>query len=367
MKKLKTRSLCLLLCAILLVSIAGCGSKNVAVSDLSALTIQSDVQEYITTFIDPTAKITSFSQEKNQISDTETEVVCNTAYAGEESTGSGEFTLTYMLENGSWVLNGCQVNLADIAPVEQTAAQESQEPAAADSAGDEIVIPTIAPAAPASSLESGEEDDLSLPTIAPASPVPSLEVYAPPEDTGSDVLLSELYEIYSFKLEGKTYTIPVQASELLNNGWYFQYGHDASTKLTAMSYTSERIGETSNSADPDQRNSFLVDLYNPTEEEIATSDGYVARVHYEKATDDRGELSFETSKGIKIGSTRDEVLSAYGNDTWTSSDTEISYKYLNDQDFSFTSNSNGKDKLTFRFDEDGKVKEIEMELVLFLD
>ena len=123
MKQLTKRILSMLLCAVMLLSMAACGSSAEAEA-LGAEQVKGDVQEYLTSFVDESATITSLYQSQNNISDTQTEISCQVAYTSDSGDGSGTVTLTYDLTDSGWTLSNCTADLS---------AGSAAVPAAADS------------------------------------------------------------------------------------------------------------------------------------------------------------------------------------------------------------------------------------------
>ena len=140
-KTVKTKIIAMLACIFMLTSMTACEGGDAVTVELSNTIIQADVQDYITTFIDKSAKVTSFTQENNSVSATEMEVVCNAAYAGEVESGSGIFTLTYELVNNTWTLENCSVSLSDIADTAQAPDTTTSE-AVQDQQSEEVTVET---------------------------------------------------------------------------------------------------------------------------------------------------------------------------------------------------------------------------------
>ena len=138
MKQLTKRILSMLLCAVMLLSMAACGSSAEAEA-LGAEQVKGDVQEYLTSFVDESATITSLYQSQNNISDTQTEISCQVAYTSDSGDGSGTVTLTYDLTDSGWTLSNCTADLS---------AGSAAVPAAADGTETENTPSSAAETAP---------------------------------------------------------------------------------------------------------------------------------------------------------------------------------------------------------------------------
>ena len=210
----------LLLCAALLFSMTACGSNSVSVAELSADVIQADVQEYIATFIDANATITSFSETENSISATETQVTCSVGYAGDQS-GNGVFVLDYALEGSNWVLQSCNVNLEDTAETvaaEQPAqgsqsesvqdaaeAVENPQPEEADAQSQQAIAEDTGMQTDDSEAGSLTDADLDIPAY--------LLTYQAPSGLGDDLTKPII------QIDNCIYSIPAPLSLFTDNGW----------------------------------------------------------------------------------------------------------------------------------------------------
>lgn len=165
MKRLTKKIMSILLCAVMLLSMAACGSSAEAEA-LGAEQVKGDVQEYLTSFVDESATITSLYQSQNNISDTQTEISCQVSYTSDSGDGSGTVTLTYDLTDSGWTLSNCTADLS---------AGSAAAPAAADGTETENTPSSAAETAPdaAEPAQDTTTENTPAETAAPAAPASS--------------------------------------------------------------------------------------------------------------------------------------------------------------------------------------------------
>lgn len=171
MKQLTSKILSVLLCAAMLLSMAACGSSAEAAS-LGVDQVKTDVQEYLTTFVDESATVTTLYQSQNNISDTQTEISCQVAYTSDSGDGSGTVTLTYDLTDSGWTLSNCTADLASASAANPAAADTGTENVPASAAE---AAPDAAEAAPdaAEPAQDTPAENTPAATEAPATSTPA--------------------------------------------------------------------------------------------------------------------------------------------------------------------------------------------------
>ena len=118
--------LCLLLSIVMVLGMTACGSNNVTAGSVSDETIQADAQEYLSSFVGEDAKITNLSYNQNGISDTERTVTSKVSFTAGGADGTATFNMTYVLENGTWTLNGMDAQLGESSSEEPAPAPDSE-------------------------------------------------------------------------------------------------------------------------------------------------------------------------------------------------------------------------------------------------
>ena len=138
-------------------------------------------------------------------------------------------------------------------------------------------------------------------------------------DTDNIVEETEQEEAYRITFDGKSYSLPCDVAEFEKNGWKLE-GYDVDKKIPGLTYSGIELSKGGKA--------IRVNLLNDRTDATALKDCKVASITVE--TD---RPSFTTSKGVKVGSTVDEVKKAHGNETFeqpysTDSKTEtIWYRY----------------------------------------
>lgn len=118
MKQKTKKVLCLLLSVVMVLGMTACGAGNVVASDVSEDTIRADAQEYLSSFVGDDATITALNYNQNSVSDTELLVTSNVSYTAGGADNTATFSMTYVLENGAWVLNGMDAQMGGEASTE---------------------------------------------------------------------------------------------------------------------------------------------------------------------------------------------------------------------------------------------------------
>ena len=131
MKLTGKKILSMLLCMAMLLSVAACGSSSAQAQALGFDQIEADVQEYITSFVDPSATVTSLYQSQNSISETQTEVSCQVTYSSDSGDGSGMVTLLYNFTGSEWTLSNCTADLSSASVAAPEATPEEAAPSTA--------------------------------------------------------------------------------------------------------------------------------------------------------------------------------------------------------------------------------------------
>ena len=131
MKLTGKKILSMLLCMAMLFSVAACGSISAQAQALGFDQIEADVQEYITSFVDPSATVTSLYQSQNSISETQTEVSCQVTYSSDSGDGSGMVTLLYNFTGSEWTLSNCTADLSSASVAAPEATPEEAAPSTA--------------------------------------------------------------------------------------------------------------------------------------------------------------------------------------------------------------------------------------------
>lgn len=152
MKHAGTKILSMLLCVTMLLSAAACGSGKES-AELDGDQVKSDVQEYLKSFVDADAEITSVNQSQNKISQTQTEAICQVAYTTDGSDATCVMTMLYEQNDGAWSLIQCDAQFGeaeatsaaqteDAAPLENSAeaTTDADTDATADEASDYATI-----------------------------------------------------------------------------------------------------------------------------------------------------------------------------------------------------------------------------------
>lgn len=204
-------------------------------------------------------------------------------------------------------------------------------------------------------------------TVAPAKEIEDIEESSD-EESDFAIQLDALYKIYTFSLDGVNYTLPCKVQALLDAGFVFQYGHHPTDMLDPMSYLAEQLGDTEDSSAPNQRESIKVDIYNSTDHALPFSDCMIASIQIGSVSYDTGrpELPLKTSLGISLGDSMNIVREAYGTPEYES-DTKLQYRFLGTNKELISLQGNGQDGMQFTFDENGTLRQMKLELVLFLD
>ena len=131
-------------------------------------------------------------------------------------------------------------------------------------------------------------------------------------------------EKFFFYLNGVQYNHPCSYSDLKNNGWEICYGNYSESSII----DEHVVVKMSNS-----RNYITAEIYNTTGDPKELRDCTVGGIRVEQTFYSNG---FEAPSGIKIGSSRDEVINAYGFPKSTETyDDYILYSYAISRGFGY--------------------------------
>lgn len=172
--------------------------------------------------------------------------------------------------------------------------------------------------------------------------------------------LDDVKNIYKFTLDGTEYALPFRASELIASGWAIR-GEDPQTDtLDAATYSNYVLYKGEQSID--------VAIANATGEPAILNDCMIMEVNI---TEESG-VSFETADGFAIGSSYQAVYEKYGEGDYEGSiaSRQLHYEFLKDllsdgRLTSIGSTNNFSDNMTVRWNEEGNISSIRMNLVLF--
>lgn len=161
-------------------------------------------------------------------------------------------------------------------------------------------------------------------TIAALSLFGSQTVFAETTTEGTTEISAETAEeetdpvsrIYTFTLNGDTYTLPCKVTDLTENGWDLGSG-----TLDANTYA-RTIGFYKGGSEP-----VTFEVMNDTEEnDVDLEELTVVAVKVTQSFVDTEEYEFETADGIHPGMTIDEIKELYGEPS-TESSSYISYHF----------------------------------------
>lgn len=280
--------LCVLLLLALAISISGCGGKELAEPDDA--TLRRDVQDYITELLDPEAEIEIFEKQRTIREGDTLEVVCK-AYFGEGSDeGKGVFTLSYLQEDGKWVLDRCRVELEQKEEPEESLQE----------------VPEMQPEEPEPEDEPEEEPE--------PEETPEPEAAQP-----ADPQTSDNWKDFVFELSGATYQLPCAYRQFELNGWKLNE-EKSDIKLTedVPAYTRVYIYLTNGAVE------FSADLINMSGNARQAQDCNIGGITVRASNN----LGLKIAKNITCTSTKEEVEAAFGTPSSSSNyDDYSSLKY----------------------------------------
>ena len=272
------RLISMVLALVLVLALAACGDKTVSAPDDSVY--KADVQDYITEFLDSSAKISIFEKKTADLNGSTLTATCVAIYEGDEGQSMGTFTLTYISGKNGWELDGCSVEME----------------------------------------ESNNEPTESTPA---ASTPP--ETTVPPQTTAPAANLSDDWKEFTFELDGHVYTLPCHCQEFAKNGWNLSPSYDIDpTTYKLAGYSEVTYVKLTNGAVD-----IYVDFANNSGNARVVSDCDIVSVTIE-ASDN---LGLKLAKGIHCLSTVEEIQAAYGTpDSMSSNSDYTSLDYGTDYD-----------------------------------
>ena len=130
MKKMTKRIACMAMGVVVALGLTACGADHVASESVSETLIRADVQEYLENVVGIDAQVDGISQSQSSNGGTEQLVTGNAAYTADGRDSTMDFTMTYVLEDGAWVLNGMEAELgkAPAAPKEEPDTAVKEQP-----------------------------------------------------------------------------------------------------------------------------------------------------------------------------------------------------------------------------------------------
>ena len=170
----------LLLYMVMLLCMVACGSSSTTVELPTDASIKADIQEYLVSFVDEEAKITSFSSSSNLTSDTRLEVNSTVAFSGSSQSGTYNFMLTYEIMNGTWELTYCNATPSSATAISSTS-PSSRTTTTQSSVIDEDH--TTEQPATSTSMEEFESTATPVPELYPLDGNPSLSIFMPYQTT----------------------------------------------------------------------------------------------------------------------------------------------------------------------------------------
>lgn len=289
----------ILLSMALLLSLTACGSTEAV--ELTSEQVETDVQEYLSSFVDENAKLISISQINVPTSNTEQEVTCPFSYEVNGQNENGSIILKYAFENGEWVMK----DYADSAVSKPIDWGKTPAEAVSDYAN----MADEAAEAFANIQANFDVDTTNIENF-------GNQTKEYPESVNGVSTIEDIADIYRFTLDGKSYAMPCGFQELLDDGWDPGLADPEVDTLEAQSYSVYTLykGE----------KSVSVAVANFRESTILLGQGTVIEVTV--FTEDKVE--FQTGKGLKIGDNASNITELYGSETYSNSDNIIEYRYL---------------------------------------
>lgn len=336
MKCKTTNLLITLLCIALLLSLSACGGET---APLASEQVEADVQEYLVSFVDENATLTSLSQVSNPISDTEQKITCPFSYDINGKAGSGTIVLTYAFENGEWVLESYD-DEAVAKPFDLGGETVEDAVNGYANTADEVA-----------GMFAGIQADIDVDTTDIENFGNQTHEY--PDSVNGVSTMEDIADIYRFTLDGKAYSMPCSLKELLDDGWEPGLTNASTDTLDGRTYSVYVLykGDASVS----------VSVANFEESPATVEKGTLIEI---TATSD-GKADFQTGKGLKIGDDSSRVTQLYGSETYSASDNVVEYSYL--RQLGFQENISGimreytlEDNFHIQWDSSGKVNYIQM-------
>lgn len=175
--------------------------------------------------------------------------------------------------------------------------------------------------------------------------------------------LEDVKDIYTFTLEGKTYTLPFDAKELFDLGWECELVDHKSYTLDSATYSSFYIKK--------DNARISVSIANTTNETAILNDCMVIEIG---VTGESG-VAFETADGFKIGDSYKTVYDKYGAEEYSGADggtgdKKLQYNFIadlfGDQRLErILRTNNYSDELSVSWDGYDNITSISMNLVMF--
>ena len=327
-----------LFCMAMLLWLVACGESDAAIS-VSLEQANTDAQEYLSMFISENAEITTFSQESSQEKDTGLELWYLAEYTDNGEYKHATFIMTYQKDGRNWELNDCRVDLdGTLNGVNQdeliTGSPEIANGVAEEFAGIQTDIDWDSDL-----LDDWDEQHET--------------VY--PESVNGVSTLEDIFEIYKFKLNGSSYSLPCDLQEFLDAGWGNSLYDLTADTLDARAY-SALVLYSGNAQ-------FDLVIANLEETAIPINRCIVIEVSVASSWG----VEFETAKGLKLGDTADLATNLYGDETYSSDESGVEYCYL--RQLGFQQNMSGimrentqDDALNIQW-KDGTVNYISMKLI----
>ena len=299
MRQMMKRKLGILLSMALLLLLAACGSTEAV--ELTSEQVEKDVQEYLSSFVDENAAVSSISQVSVPISDTEQEITCPFSYEVNGEAESGTIILKYAFENGEWVLKGY-----DDSSVSKPA-DWGETPAEAANDYENIADENA-------DMFADIQTDFDTDTTGIKNFGNQTKEY--PESVNGVSSLDDIADIYQFTLDGRSYAMPCMLQELLNDGWEPGLADPDTDTLAERSYSVYTLYKGDASVG--------VSVANFQESAIPMGQGTLIEINI--SSDSKAE--FQTGKGLKIGDSVSRVTELYGDETYSNDNHAIEYCYL---------------------------------------
>lgn len=277
------------------------------------------------------------------ISDTEQEFYCLISFDLDGGDGSGGMTLSYAVEKGEWVLQGYS-DESIVPPLDY--GRETIEDVVNDygNTADEVANAFAA-------IQTEIDMDTSM-----FDSWLNRDETTYPESVNGVSTLDDIADIYKFTLDGKTYALPCDLQDLLDDGWTTRLIDPSTDTMSARTYSSMILYK------GDSMVSFCIANFEETE--ITVSQSKVIKI--EVSSNDN--VAFQTGKGLKIGDDFTRVTELYGSETYGSYDDGVEYCYL--RQLGMQENIIGimkeytlEDYFKVQWDSSGKIDYIEMKFL----
>ena len=256
----------------------------------SAYNVKSDIEEYMQEVIDNTAKLLECEVTDETEGDKSYIVTADVFYEDNTGKNRSKFSLTYDWSDDAWKLVKCRMAESELVDGHTEVESDSDSPDSYE-------------------MESGQQEDMQIKEERQSDNQDSNSEQS--DKAGVQSVLEDMEEMsddlydFTFSLDNVVYKLPFPLTKLKENGWeYDENTYPDDDKIPANSrYTIHNVRKNGMSF-----TAYVINMSGNTKNLIDCKVGGID-ISWSSLKD---EDAFFVAKGIKVSSSEEEVISAYG-------------------------------------------------------